>query len=154
MRMDSISPRSLLQRADWRDYLRIALHNLTPRGYQPPHAPLASQDGNNHRRRGEQKQQEEQEDHENEFSKEYAKLPPMSWEEKVIVTDFVAIALLWFFRDPKGACVCEIVCFVYLLCVVDLSRPQVTRHFHYPPTHPTPKKATPAGRASSPSLHT
>lgn len=111
--MDSISPRALLQRADWRDYLRIALHNLTPRGYQPHHAPLASQDGNRDGRRRQQQEQEQQQEHEegdedeetlgNEFAKEYARLPPMSWEEKVIVADFVMIALAWFFRDPKGA---------------------------------------------------
>lgn len=38
----------------------------------------------------------------NDFEVEYAKLPPMGWEEKVILCDFVSIALLWFFRDPKG----------------------------------------------------
>jgi di/tricarboxylate transporter len=39
----------------------------------------------------------------NGFELEYRKLPPLGWEEKVIMLDFCTIAALWFFRDPKGA---------------------------------------------------
>lgn len=101
MRMKSTPP-LLLQQASWKDYLCIALINLTPRGYQPfPHgSTLAAEDGNNNAGRDEREREEEGIN--NEFAREYAALPPMSWEEKVILADFVAIALLWFFRDPKG----------------------------------------------------
>jgi len=38
----------------------------------------------------------------NEFEREYASLKPMGYEEKIIFCDFLLIALLWFFRDPRG----------------------------------------------------
>jgi hypothetical protein len=105
--MESTAP-TLLLHAGWRDYARIALYNLTPGGYHPQSSPLAAQDGvgAEGQQEGGEEDEEEEEDEgiNNEFAKEYAALPALSWEERVILGDFVAIALLWFLRDPKGAC--------------------------------------------------
>jgi di/tricarboxylate transporter len=58
----------------------------------------------------------------NDFEDACRELPPMSFEEKLVICDFVLMAVLWFFRDPKGAWLCVAsprVC-VRVLCVTAL----------------------------------
>jgi hypothetical protein len=106
--------------SDWRGYLRVAFSNLLPRGWvlrplldhpckgsallEPEQMKCLTMCRHHSLGLGASVDREGGVGGEtvNEFDEQYRKLAPLTFEEKVIILDFVSIALLWFFRDPKG----------------------------------------------------